>query len=446
MSNRGIESTRFCRKGCGAIGLLAGLLLVGLPSALSAQVALPQLNYRADFDFFWTTIRDHYAYFDRKQTDWNLVRTTYQPQADTIRSRRAFIRLLEKALSELYDNHASLSTNRLDSRRLVPTGSDIAAEWAHGQAQVLDVRPGYGAARTGVRPGMRVMAINGLPVAQAIQPFLPRCLRQADPAAYTFALNQALAGDHVTPRQLTLTTAHGTLMVRPDEHGSQLEHSHSSTRLTVARYGHIGYLKINNSLGDDQLIAAFDSALNTLRDTQGLVLDLRETPSGGNTSVARAIMGRFITRERPYQKHELPAEERETGIRRSWLELVSPRLPTYSAPLVVLAGRWTGSMGEGLTVGFDALQRATVVGTPLARLAGAVNDYTLPHSGISFNIPFERLYLVNGQPREQYVPSKQLNLVQTLPLGPSTDIGLNTSLALLKSTTPTRKTSKIHRL
>ncbi len=426
--------------------MLAWLLTAGLPGAPRAQAALPKQDYLADFDFFWTSVRDHYAYFDRKQTDWNLVRTTYRPQADTVRSRRAFVRLLERALAELYDNHASLGTNRPDSRRLVPSGSDVAAEWVQGQARVLDVRRGYGAARVGVRPGMRITAINGLPVAQAIQPFLPRCLRQADPNARTFALNQALAGDHVTPRRWTLTTAQGTMTVFPDERGSQLEHSHYPSRLTVARYGRMGYLKINNSLGDERLIAAFDSALNTLRDTQGLVLDLRETPSGGNTSVARAIMGRFITREQPYQKHELPGEERETGIRRSWLELVSPRLPTYPAPLVVLAGRWTSSMGEGLTVGFDALRRATVVGTPLARLAGAVNDYTLPHSGISFNIPFERLYLVNGQPREQYVPPTQINPAATIPAGPSTDTGLNTGLALLKPTNQTRKTSKIHRL
>lgn len=410
--------------GCGLVGVLAG------PAAAQAPPLAPSA-YRADFDFLWETVRDNYAYFDRKQTDWNLVRATYRPQTDTLRSRRAFIRLLEQVLGELYDNHAGLNTNRPDSRRLVPTASDLYAEWHQGQARVVAVRPGFGAAGVGVQPGQQLTALNGQPLAQAIQPFLPRCLRQADPAAYTFALNQALAGDHLTPRQLTLVTPHGTRTVLPDAAGSQLEHRPASRRLTVARYGRMGYLKINNSLGDNDLIAAFDSALLTLRDTRGLVLDLRETPSGGNTAVARAIMGRFITREQPYQKHVLPAEERETGIRRSWLELVSPRQPTYPAPLVVLAGRWTGSMGEGLTVGFATLGRATVVGTPMARLRGAVSDYTLPHSGITFDIPFQRLYLVNGQPREDYVPPIQLNPAAKAPAGPTPDATLNAGLALL---------------
>lgn len=410
--------------GCGLVGGLAG------PAMAQAPPLTPSA-YQADFDFLWETVRDNYAYFDCKQTDWNLVRATYRPQTDTLHSRRAFIRLLEQVLGELYDHHAGLNTNRLDSRRLVPTGSDLYAEWNQSQARVVAVRPGFGAARVGVQPGQQVTALNGQSLAQALQPFLPRCLRQADPAAYTFALNQALAGDHLTPRQLTLTTSQGTHTVLPDVAGSQLEHPPAGRRLTTARYGRVGYVKINNSLGDNDLIAAFDSALWTLRDTHGLVLDLRETPSGGNTAVARAIMGRFITREQPYQKHVLPAEERETGIRRSWLELVSPRQPTYPAPLVVLAGRWTGSMGEGLTVGFAALGRAWVVGTPMARLRGAITRYTLPHSGITFTIPFERLYLVNGQPREDYVPPIQLNPASKTTAGPTPDATLNVGLALL---------------
>ena len=117
----------------------------------------------------------------------------------------------------------------------------------------------------------------------------------------------------------------------------------------------IGYIRFNDSLGDDATVAAFDRALHELRQTRGLVIDLRNTASGGNTSVARGILGRFVQQEQPYQKHVLPSEERETGVRRSWLELVSPRGEfTYSQPVVVLVNRWTGSMGEGLAIGFDA--------------------------------------------------------------------------------------------
>jgi carboxyl-terminal processing protease len=226
--------------------------------------------------------------------------------------------------------------------------------------------------------------------------------------------------------------------VRPDESSMQLENIHYSSRAEVRRLGTIGYLKINNSLGENALIAQFDSALTALQGTTGLILDLRETPSGGNTTVARAIMGRFIAREAPYQRHEQPAQEAATGIRRSWLELVSPRGIQYKAPLVVLVGRWTGSMGEGLAIGFDALHRATVVGTEMAQLNGGITSYTLPNSGISFAIPFERIAHVNGQPRENFRPPVYVDLLQAgKDPKAGADLPLKKALALLRQKKPT---------
>jgi C-terminal processing protease CtpA/Prc len=137
-----------------------------------------------------------------------------------------------------------------------------------------------------------------------------------------------------------------------------------------------------------------------------LIVDLRNTASGGNSSVDRGILGRFVERELPYQKHVLPSEERETNVRRSWLELVSPRGEfVYSRPVAVLVDHWTGSMGEGLAIGFDAIRPGTVVGTAMAGLVGATYHITLPRTGIGVNIPAERLYHVNGAPRETFQPA-----------------------------------------
>jgi carboxyl-terminal processing protease len=168
----------------------------------------------------------------------------------------------------------------------------------------------------------------------------------------------------------------------------------------------IGYIRFHDSLGNDQTVEAFDRALDALRETRALILDLRDTPSGGNSSIARGILGRFVGRESPYQKHVLTSEERETGIRRSWLELVSPRGPfVYRRPLAVLVDHWTGSMGEGVAIGLDAVASATIVGTSMAGLAGGTYHLTLPRTGIGLNVPAERLYHVDGRPRETFRPS-----------------------------------------
>jgi len=116
--------------------------------------------------------------------------------------------------------------------------------------------------------------------------------------------------------------------------------------------GNVGYVRIHDALGDTALISAWDSALVVLRGTRGLVLDLRDTPGGGNTTVARAILGRLISEEQPYQRHEHPAEERRYRVRRIWVEHAAPRGPfAYTKPLAVLVGRWTGAWARGSQLG-----------------------------------------------------------------------------------------------
>jgi hypothetical protein len=129
-----------------------------------------------------------------------------------------------------------------------------------------------------------------------------------------------------------------------------------------------------------------------------------DTPSGGNSTVARGILGRFVGELSPYQRHELVAEARRTGVRRHWVEYVAPRSPRIPVPVVVLVGPWTGSMGEGLAIGFEAAAGAVVVGRPMAKLAGALDELELPYSRIVVRLPTEQLFHVDGTPREAFVP------------------------------------------
>jgi carboxyl-terminal processing protease len=251
---------------------------------------------------------------------------------------------------------------------------------------------------------MLITRFNGMRMDSAVHQFLPRAVARYDDRMYAYAANMLLAGRHNTKRKLTVRTPGGEKTFYPDSlAGSTLPENKSMIACQVLA-PRIGYIKINNSLGDNDLIQAFDKALDSLWQTDGLVIDLRETPSGGNSTVARAIMSRFIEKEMPYQKHSLPAEEKEFGVRRSWLELVSPRGRAYKKPLVVLVNRWTGSMGEGIAIGFDGMKRAQVVGDKMAGLLGAIYTFTLPETKIGFAIPAEKLYHINGTPREQFVP------------------------------------------
>ena len=388
------------------------LLLCCLSSMRGFSQTYTKQQYKDDFNFFWQTVNENYCYFVKKQVDWTKIKPIYDAQTDTVTTRSGFVSTLERAIYELYDHHCGLHTNNPESRRLVPTSTDIWAEYHNDKPIVVEVRKGFGAEKIGIRAGMEVVAINDVPVNQAILPWLSQTVNAE---SKSFALRLALAGDHHTKRKITLMNNNHPVDFFPDQDGLMLENITYPALVESKVLDNIGYIKINNYLFDNAIIAKFDSALNALIKTKAIIIDLRETPSGGNTSVARAILGRFISKEQFYQKHELYAEEKATGIKRSWEEIVSPRGIIYTNPVVVLADHWTGSISEGITIAFDGMKRATIIGTQLARLNGAVDGFEMPNTKIGFNIATERLYHVNGKPRELFNPAIPVDVSSQAP-------------------------------
>lgn len=371
----------------------------------STYVSFGQSVYQKDFDYFWQTINENYAYFDQQTINWSAAKSIYGTMADTCSSRNSFVHILEDALNELYNGHCFLNTNTPSSNRLIPSGADMKVVLSNGQWVVDELRPGFNAADCGIKKGMTIISINDVPMATAMQRFLPGAVTRPDTRMMEYAANMVLAGRHDIPRKITVKTSSGTKDFYPDSLPNKTETGFETLLETKRTGNNKGYIRINNSLGNDDLIKAFDAALDSLMDANGLILDLRETPGGGTTTIARAIMGRFITKELPYQKHIYTAEEKESDVRRSTHELVSPRGKIYRKPLVVLVSYWTASMGEGMAIGFDAMKRATIVGTPMAGLLGEIYTFETPVLKIPFSFPTVQLQTVSGKPREDYKPT-----------------------------------------
>src|SRR5690348_4487893 len=89
-------------------------------------------DYQADFAELCTQIGSTYAYFDSKPLQWNQVCELYRPDLARVGNRDQFVTLLEQVIDELYDPHSQLNTNTARSYRLVPSGTDLWAEWRDG--------------------------------------------------------------------------------------------------------------------------------------------------------------------------------------------------------------------------------------------------------------------------------------------------------------------------
>jgi len=370
-------------------------------------------KFADDFLEFWTDVKENYAYFDKKHTDWDKVRTVYLPQAKNAKTRNELITIFEKALEELYDNHFSLNTNLKSSTRLVPTGLDIWAEWINDKAIITEVRRGFSADKAGIMNGMEIISINGIPIETAVKSRIGKCISPIDTEVRNYALKQLLAGTYLVEREIVVRQNGQTRTINLDHRDGNITDNFKYNSLLDFKTidNNVGYVKFNNSLGEADVIQRFDSALYQLQNTKSLIIDLRETPSGGNTFVAEGIMSRFIKTEMPYQKHILPDKDKKLKVKKSWFASVSPRGPfTYEKQVVVLVDHWTGSMGEGIAIGLDALIKAKIVGTRMAGLSGAINRFQTTKTKIPFSFPTEQLYHINGTPREVYIPGNFINL------------------------------------
>ena len=376
------------------------LTLITLFAICSANGVTAQNKYEPIFMEFWTDYKNNYAYFEKQGVDWDKVKEIYQPLVKDITTNEDFIRFLERVTHELHNGHVSLNTNLYTSNRIIPSGEDIFAEKTGNRFFITDVRKGSKAEVSGLKPGMEVVKFNGKTIAEQLPQFLPKYANVYDDSMYAYALNMLLAGTYDKQREITVLENGVEKTYFPDQYTiNNIMHHNVEYQILD---GNIGYIKINNSLGDNVVIKEFDDILDKLMNTKSMILDLTETPGGGNTTVARGIMGRFTDKVLPYQKHRI--DEKEFGTIRTWVEYVSPRKNIYKKKLTVMVGHWTGSMGEGMAIGFDAMKRAKIVGTKMAGLLGAIYSFKANNTNIGYSIPAESMYHVNGTPREDFIP------------------------------------------
>ena len=376
---------------------LIGIMSLALP--LLGAVTGP--DFRSAARALDAVILDKYAYLDKLPGNVLPHSEKLDREREGVVDAKSLLRYAEDRLASLADHHAITSSSFADSWAVIPSYADLWIVEHDGIYAIDAVRAGSPAAAAGIARGDRLISIGGVGTASAVAAFWRDLGLAVTPRRAAYAARVLAAGRRDRDRQLGIQGAPSAIRIvtlpslYKDEHDRPLISTSPSDGATI---------RINNSLGDNRVIPLFDQLVAAIPPGTNLVLDLRDTPSGGNTVVARAIMGWFVNRARGYQVHNRPEEERATGIARQWIEEVLPRAGKHRDRLpTILVGRWTGSMGEGLAIGFAAMG-ASVRGDPMAGLNGSVEDIALGDTGISVKLPTERLMTVTGLPREDFRP------------------------------------------
>ncbi|HUP97729.1 MAG TPA: S41 family peptidase [Usitatibacter sp.] len=405
---------------------LALLLVLAFPATtqsppLPAARAVAR-NNAEDFDAMWRAIDERYAYFGQRRGAWKQARDAWRPRAERASSRAELVAAIEGALDQLRDDHVWLSEHTARSPRRIPAEIDIWPVWKGTTATVESVRTFADADVAGVRPGDVIARIDGLPVERLVRD-LAAVAGVAPPSVERdWALRRALSGPRSGTLQLEVRAPAGTRAVT-------IEHREATPAngplLIARRMGEgrdLGYIRIKASLSDPRIPGQFEGALDYLKDTRALIVDLREAGGAQASAQVEAVLSRFAPATLPWRQREPRGGERT-------LDTVDPRSPRYAAPVVVLVDRWTSGDGEALAAGLQAVAKARLVGTAMAGLRGEIGTVRLAHSQLVVHFPVERAFHADGTPRELVMPAVAVDLAA--PQGGPGDPILYQALKLL---------------
>lgn len=373
------------------------------------------------------TLRDNYAYLDRVQDLDSLLKKARQSAADVSTSAQMGT-LVEKLGYAFRDGHFHVSPVVGPERAWIPSASDFWVVAKDNRWIVADVKQGSEAHKEGIRPGWELHRMDGESVSKLAREALLAVVASPSAKQFEYAINTVLAGrlgqarrfvfvNGQVQREVDLPPALQSFGPRPDELAS------------VTRHGTAVRIRFNNSLGKNDLIRAFDRLMLENKDARALILDFRDTPGGGNTTVARAIIGHFVDEPKVYQIHRNMYEEQVYGVRRQYAEYVFPRGERFEGKVVALGGYWTGSVGEALMQAMDKTAGVHTIGTGLGDLLGTLNRSSVGDGCLSISLAWDKLFASDGTPREDWLPATTLPSGDTAPDG--SDPSLEAAQALL---------------
>ncbi|WP_177208166.1 S41 family peptidase [Pseudoalteromonas denitrificans] len=366
--------------------------------------AKPEFNSKAAWAELNTTVKSQYAYIDRANFDVIALIKEFELRALSAKNKKDFADIAQQFVRHFYDPHLNLGPYDENDFSVSPTGSDLWGLYQNEKFIIEDVKAQAAADSAGIRPGAEIITIDSLPVRAAVESVFGKSFEKLNTAQINYGLNVSLGGKRHKTRMLELKINNSTQSFNLAPSYQSINDLNNGPTLSYKKLNDIGYIRFNNALGNMKTVEAFKHALTELVDTKSLIIDLRNTPSGGNTGVAEPILGHFVKTKTPYQQYQV--QEENTSYRNAQMQqaYVEPTKPHYNKPIVVLAGRWTGSMGEGMTIGFDAIGAKTVIGSEMADLLGGIKTVQLTHSNTWLEVGFERLFHMNNTYREDFVP------------------------------------------
>jgi carboxyl-terminal processing protease len=317
------------------------------------------------FELVWKTVYE--TYWDRtfNGVDWKSVHDKYLPQVKAAPNSDDYHRLLNQMVQELHLSHfgivppGNVLTLSSDSSNLKNGTVGLSLKWVDGKLVVSRVQKDFPAQIAGIRSGFIISGINGKTPDELYAAYKNKNpgYQFREELARVRSISEELNGKPGAKIDLEIVNDHDvslrlTLTLKQHDPGRVLEFE--AKKLP----GNIGYIKFNFFFGD--LLAKFKAAINELRDTDALIIDLRGNP-GGAGDTAPAIANLLCSKPGSLGSLQFRYETQQYSYAGS--------NQAYKGRLILLVDEGSGSTSEVFIGGLQESGRATVIGS---QTAGAV--------------------------------------------------------------------------
>jgi C-terminal processing protease CtpA/Prc len=332
---------------------------------------------------FWSEAKYNFVNFDLiPEINIDSLYFEYLPKVKNTKSTLEYYTVLTEMCAKLKDGHTNIYPpeelqNDVSARPLVRTRLI--------EDKVLIVEADSALQKNGIKAGMEILTVNGLPVkeyaAKFITPYQSASTSQNQHVrTYDYAL---LAGSTKQPLFLTLTdekgkiSEHTILRVTPAERSLKMNYPAAEYKRLP---GNISYLAIN-SFATDSGSKVFTKKYTELAQSKAIILDLRNNGGGSTdwkilsyfidttTLVHKMYTRKYISTFRAWQ---LPQGTLGNE------DVIDPYKLHLSKPIIILTSARTFSAAEDFVAAFKALKVGTIIGEATGGSTGQPLGITLP--------------------------------------------------------------------
>lgn len=389
------------------------------------------------FDEIWKELSTHDAFFDPAAADTKKLHDEYRERIAKIDDENERLREVVRVISRLGDGHTHISTRWFLPDKPPPplplAGKEplyrpsLSWQKFHRDYYIRYAIPDEtGADGKPLSQFCRIAEIDGALISHGSGWELLNGAKDTDvtvklerPDGRTLDAAFQRTKEVNPPKHFAPTTQ--IVEKKPDgtEKKKEVEVVVKSRRLE----GNIGFIHIEH-LVTTQVVTDFNAALDALMDTDGMILDLRDT-HGGYPWIALPIAGRFFD-----STHKVCSFDGRSPLIAATLRGVSATMgpvgTTYTKPLIVLANDGTGSMSEGLTFSLSDTGRALFIGRPTMGLNAAIRNTTLKNGMVLWH-SWVRVNRLDGA-HYQGVGVQPQELVE-VPVAEAMEIGIDKAIA-----------------